>query len=95
LTEVEIEIILQGGKEKHPEARPRIISDNGRQFIARDFEEFVRISGMTRCCISCITRDRLNEQSRKFSSFLKQSRRSVSSHFEITRTTIGGPRLTG
>src|SRR5205823_10939216 len=43
----EIEIILQAAKEKHPEAKPRIISDNGPQFIARDFKEFIRISGMT------------------------------------------------
>jgi putative transposase len=28
-------------------ATPRIISDNGPQFIARDFTEFIRISGMT------------------------------------------------
>jgi hypothetical protein len=34
-------------KEKCPEARPRIISDNGPQFMARDFKEFIRISGMT------------------------------------------------
>jgi hypothetical protein len=34
-------------KEKYPEAKPRIISDNGPQFIARDFKEFIRISGMT------------------------------------------------
>jgi len=27
--------------------RPRIISDNGPQFIAREFKEFIRISGMT------------------------------------------------
>ena len=27
--------------------RPRIISDNGPQFIAKDFKEFIRISGMT------------------------------------------------
>lgn len=26
---------------------PRIISDNGPQFIARDFKEFIRLSGMT------------------------------------------------
>jgi len=26
---------------------PRIISDNGPQFIAKDFKEFIRISGMT------------------------------------------------
>ena len=47
MTEADIEIILQGAKEKYPEAKPRIISDNGPQFIARDFKEFIRISGMT------------------------------------------------
>ncbi len=47
MTEADIEVILQTAKEKYPEARPRIISDNGPQFIARDFKEFIRISGMT------------------------------------------------
>ena len=47
MTEAEVEVILQGAKEKFPEARPRIISDNGPQFIAKDFKEFIRISGMT------------------------------------------------
>jgi putative transposase len=45
MTEADIEIILQAAKEKYPEARPRIISDNGTQFIAKDFKEFIRISG--------------------------------------------------
>jgi putative transposase len=35
------------GEEKSQEVRPRIISDYGPQFIARDFKEFIRISGMT------------------------------------------------
>jgi putative transposase len=47
MTEAAIEIILQGAKEKCPDARPRIISDNGPQFIAKDFKEFIRLSGMT------------------------------------------------
>ena len=47
MTEKDIEIILQRAKEKYPAARPRIISDNGPQFIAKDFKEFIRISGMT------------------------------------------------
>jgi len=47
MTEANIEIILQAAKEKYPEARPRIISDNGPQFVAKDFKEFIRISGMT------------------------------------------------
>lgn len=47
MREADIEIILERTKEKYPQARPRIISDNGPQFIARDFKEFIRISGMT------------------------------------------------
>lgn len=47
MTEVDIEILLERAKEKFPAARPRIISDNGPQFIAKDFKEFIRISGMT------------------------------------------------
>jgi hypothetical protein len=47
MTEADIENILQRAMELYPEARPRIISDNGPQFIARDFKEFIRISGMT------------------------------------------------
>ncbi len=47
MTEADIEIILQRAKELHPEARPRIISDNGPQFIAKDFKKFIRVSGMT------------------------------------------------
>ena len=47
MTEAEIEIVLQRAREKYPDARPRIISDNGPQFLARDFREFIRIAGMT------------------------------------------------
>jgi putative transposase len=47
MKEADIEMILERAKEKCPEAKPRIISDNGPQFIARDFKEFIRISGMT------------------------------------------------
>jgi transposase InsO family protein len=47
MVEAEIEIILQRALEKHPGVTPRIISDNGPQFIARDFKEFIRIAGLT------------------------------------------------
>ena len=47
MTEVEVETILQRAREQFPGERPRIISDNGPQFIARDFKEFIRICGMT------------------------------------------------
>ena len=47
MREPDIEILLQRAREKFPEAKPRIITDNGPQFIAKDFKEFIRISGMT------------------------------------------------
>ena len=47
MKESEIELILQRAREKFPQASPRIISDNGPQFIAKDFKEFIRICGMT------------------------------------------------
>src|SRR5262249_23262930 len=46
-TEADIEIILERAKDLHPQQRPRIISDNGPQFIAKDLKEFRRVSGMT------------------------------------------------
>ena len=46
MTEPEVELVLQKAKEKYPEAKPRLISDNGPQFVAREFKQFVRISGM-------------------------------------------------
>jgi transposase InsO family protein len=47
MTEADVEIIVQRAREKFPDARPRIISDNGPQFVSKDFKEFIRISGMT------------------------------------------------
>jgi putative transposase len=47
MTEADIEIILERAKERYPGVRPRVISDNGPQFIAKDFKEFIRISGVT------------------------------------------------
>jgi transposase InsO family protein len=47
MQEQDIEIILQRARERVPEARPRIISDNGPQFIAKDFKVFIRLMGMT------------------------------------------------
>lgn len=47
MTEREIEVLLERAKERFPDVRPRIISDNGPQFIAKDFKEFIRLSGMT------------------------------------------------
>ena len=47
MTTADVETVLQRARERFPDARPRIISDNGPQFIARDFKEFIRLAGMT------------------------------------------------
>src|SRR5262249_1560967 len=47
MTEVDVEQIIQRGRERFADAKPRIISDNGPQFIAKDFKEFIRVCGMT------------------------------------------------
>jgi transposase InsO family protein len=47
MSEEDVEIVVQRAKELHPREHPRIISDNGAQFIARDFKELIRLLGMT------------------------------------------------
>jgi len=47
MEESDVETILQRAREQYPDAKPRIISDNGPQFIAKDFKEFIRVAGMT------------------------------------------------
>ena len=47
MTEVDVEQIVQRARERVPGASPRIISDNGPQFVAKDFKQFIRLCGMT------------------------------------------------
>jgi putative transposase len=47
MTERETEIIVQRAREKFPHENPRLISDNGPQFVAKEFKEFIRLCGMT------------------------------------------------
>lgn len=47
MKEADLELVIERAKAAHPQARPRIISDNGPQYISRDFREFIRLSGMT------------------------------------------------
>ncbi len=43
----DVQTIIQRARECHPGVTPRIISDNGPQFIAKDFKEFIRVTGMS------------------------------------------------
>ena len=47
MTERDVECVVQRARELHPGTAARVISDNGPQFIARDFKEFIRVTGMS------------------------------------------------
>ena len=47
MKEGDVETIVQRAREMYPGEHPRLITDNGPQFIARDFKDFIRIAGMT------------------------------------------------
>ena len=41
MTTGDVQIVLEKAHENYPEATPRIISDNGGQFVAREFKEYI------------------------------------------------------
>lgn len=47
MREFDTEVVVQRALEKYPGEHPRIITDNGPQFVARDFQEFIRLMGLT------------------------------------------------
>jgi transposase InsO family protein len=46
MQEFDIQITIQRALDKFPGVKPRIISDNGPQFISKDFAEFLRQMGL-------------------------------------------------
>jgi transposase InsO family protein len=42
MKESDAEMVLQRAREKFPDARPRLITDRGSAFVAKDFKEFLR-----------------------------------------------------
>ncbi len=47
MTQEDAQIVLQKAREKFPNQKPRVISDNGPQFVSRDFKSFINICEMT------------------------------------------------
>jgi transposase InsO family protein len=46
MEELDVEITLVKAFEKFPSQKPRIISDNGSQFLSRDFAEYLKLEGL-------------------------------------------------
>ena len=47
MKEADVERVIERARELHPGVSPRIISDNGPQFVAADFKTYIRLTGMT------------------------------------------------
>jgi len=46
MTEYDVEITLQKAHEKYPTEKPRIITDNGSQFVSKDFQLYLKEIGL-------------------------------------------------
>lgn len=46
MTEADVEIVIQKAIEKYPGVSPRIISDNGSQYISKDFQLYMKEVGL-------------------------------------------------
>jgi transposase InsO family protein len=47
MKEPDVERLVERARELFPGFSPRIISDNGPQFIANDFKQYIKLTGMT------------------------------------------------
>ena len=75
----DVEIVLQRALEKFPFARPKIISDNGSQFIARDFKAFIRHKGLMHVKTSV----RYPESNGKIEAFFSDSQKGTCAQEEL------------
>jgi putative transposase len=46
MDQYDVQIVLERTLENYPGVRPRLITDNGSQYIAKDFAEFIRVRGL-------------------------------------------------
>jgi len=46
MSEFDVEITLERAREKYPDKNPKIISDNGSQYISKDFQQYLKEVGL-------------------------------------------------
>lgn len=74
----DIEIVLQEALEKYKDAKPRIISDNGSQFISNEFKEFIRYHGLTHIRTSIRYPESNGKKERFYQTLKKEHVRKIS-----------------
>lgn len=82
MSEYDVEITLEKARDKFPDATPRIISDNGSQFISKDFREYIRYCGFTHVRTS-VGYPQSNGKQERFFGTIKQEEIRVNSYLDI------------
>ncbi len=82
MTEYDVQLTIERAKEKYPDACPRIISDNGSQFISKDFKEFIRYSGFSHVRTS-VAYPQSNGKLERFHGTIKREAIRKSSYLSI------------
>ena len=78
----DVEITIERAREKFPDARPRIISDNGSEFISKDFREYITYCGFTHVRTS-VGYPQSNGKQERFFSTIKQEEIRKNSYIDI------------
>lgn len=78
MCEYDVEITLQRALEKFPGVHPRIISDNGTQFISKDFTEYLRHVGLQQARTSVAYPQANGKIERYFGSLTRECLRRTS-----------------
>jgi putative transposase len=78
MCEYDVEITLQRALEKFPGVQPRIISDNGSQFISKDFSEYLRHVGLQQARTSVAYPQSNGKIERYFGSLTRECLRRTS-----------------
>lgn len=47
MNEYDVELTVQGARDKYPDASPRVITDNGAQFVSKEFKMFIKEAEFT------------------------------------------------
>jgi len=82
MTEADVEIVMQKALEFHPDVKANLITDNGAQYISKDFKIFIKDSGLKHIRTS-VAYPQSNGKIERFHRTIKSEKIRVSSFVDI------------
>jgi putative transposase len=82
MTETDVEIVIQKAIEFNPDAKANLITDNGSQYISKDFKGFIKNSGLEHIRTS-VAYPQSNGKIERFHRTIKSEKIRVSSFVDI------------